>query len=72
MAQSKKYLVEMACHMKEDFDGERWIDEAEFKKIKQRAVEGDIQMECSECNIKIKDAEGNVIFDYCGMIGGNS
>ncbi len=56
----EKYLLETKCTKLEDHDGERWISEEEFNKIKQQA--GVISPGCSVCNLKVKDAEGNVLF----------
>ncbi|ACB85491.1 hypothetical protein [Natranaerobius thermophilus] len=61
----KKYLLVMDCHGKEDHDGERWIDEQEFQRIKDRSKDGKVGLNCSECNLKIEDADGNIVFSHC-------
>ncbi len=60
MAEETKYLLETKCTKIEDHDGERWINEEEFDKIKQQA--GVVSPGCSICSLKVKDAAGNVLF----------
>jgi len=60
MSEEQKYLLESKCSKLEDHDGERWISEEEFNKIKQQA--GTISPGCSVCSLRVKDAEGNVLF----------
>ena len=60
MTEGKKYLLETSCTELEEHDGERWIDEDEYNKIKQQV--GTISPGCSICRLKVKDADGNVLF----------
>ncbi len=61
----KKYLLVMDCHDKEDHDGERWIDEEEFQRIKEKSQQGKVGLNCDECNMRIEDSEGNLVFSHC-------
>ena len=59
MSSDKKCLLMSNCNTWEEHDGERWIDEEEFNKIKQQA--GTISNGCELCRITIKDEKGNVL-----------
>ncbi len=61
----KRYLLVMACHNKEDMDGTRWIDEDEFNRIKSRSKRGKMRIDCRECNLKVEDSDGSVVFSHC-------
>ncbi len=65
MSDQKRYVLIMDCHSKEDHDGERYIDEEEFQKIKARSKQGEVNLNCSQCNLKVTDEEGNLIFSHC-------
>ncbi len=60
MSEEKKYVLEIKCDGLESHDGERWINDEEFSKIKQQA--GTVSPGCSVCSLRVKDADGNILF----------
>lgn len=60
MSEEKKYLLQTNCNGYEEHEGEQWISEEEFNKIKQRA--GTISTGCEICKLTIKDEKGTVLF----------
>ncbi len=65
MSSNGKYLLVMDCHSKEDFDGMRWIDEDELSKIKERANKGKMKIDCKECDMKVENPQGELVFSFC-------
>ena len=57
----------MDCHEKEDHDGQRTIDEEEFKRFVERSKKGEVNLSCSKCNVKVEDEDGNVVFSHCKL-----
>ncbi|ACB84248.1 hypothetical protein [Natranaerobius thermophilus] len=67
MSRNGNYLLVMDCHSKEDFDGMRWIDAKELGRIKEKAQKGKMKIDCKECNLKIEDSNGELVFSYCSI-----
>ena len=64
MPEGKKYLLQTKCVGLEEYDGEKWIDEKELEKIKERI--GQISNGCEICELIVKDDEGNLLLNKPG------
>jgi len=64
LANGKNYLLVSTCSKVEDHDGEKWIDENEYNKLRQRSEA--VSSGCEYCKLTVKDLKGDVLMEREG------
>ena len=66
MSKSAKYLMMVYCYTVEGHEGEKWINDEELHDLKEKSEQGNIPNSCSNCQITVKDEQGDVVYETRG------